>query len=194
MIGVKYGKCGCDLCSPASTTSKHVMIDVESLGNNNDSQLLSIGACLFDGKGAILRTFYRVIDLEENTHVKATPSTLAFWVDQGPGLLELLNDRDRKPEFEVLYDLAAWISEIGNTVELWANGGKFDISTLESLYKSYDSPIPWEYNADRCMRTLRFFAGKLDIDYEGRPHHALDDAVWQAKYVAAACERLGLTL
>ena len=174
--------------------STHVMVDVESLGTNNDSQLLSIGACEFNGKGDVLRTFYRVIDIEENTHVNATPSTIVFWVDQGPGLLELLNDKGGKPEYEVLYDLAAWLAERREGLELWANGTKFDISALESLYKAHGCPVPWKYNADRCMRTLRRFAGNLDIDFNGRPHHALDDAVWQAKYVAAACEKLGLDL
>lgn len=175
--------------------SNHVMIDAESLGTNNDSQILSIGACLFDGKGTVLRTFYRVIELEDDVHVRATPATLLFWLGQGAeAFTSLLTDPDRKDTFEVLYDLAEWIGVIGNDVEVGANGTKFDIAALESLYKYYESPIPWVYNADRCMRTLRRFAGDLDIDFKGRPHHALDDAVWQAKYVAAACAKLGLVL
>ena len=56
----------------------------------------------------------------------------------------------------------------------------------ESLGNNNDSQL---LSIGACL-----FNGKLDIDFEGKPHHALDGAVWQAKYVAAACERLGLTL
>lgn len=175
--------------------STHVMIDIESLGNNNDSQVLSIGACVFNRNGVVARTFYRVISLAADVHVNATPSTLEFWLDQGDrALFSLLTDKDSKPEAEVLAGFAKWLEAKGDDVEVWANGTKFDLSTLESLFKKHGIPVPWGYNADRCMRTLRRFAGNLDIDFNGRPHHALDDAIWQAKYVAAACERLGLAL
>ena len=175
--------------------STHVMIDIESLGNNNDSQVLSIGACVFNGKGGVLQKFYKVISVAADVHVNATPSTIGFWIGQGPNALHsLLTDKDRKPEAVVLDSLYLWFTKLGDDVEVWANGTKFDLSTLESLFKKHGIPVPWEYNADRCMRTLRRFAGNLDIDFNGRPHHALDDAIWQAKYVAAACERLGLAL
>jgi inhibitor of KinA sporulation pathway (predicted exonuclease) len=169
----------------------HIMIDIETLGTNNDSQILSIGACEFDAEGIVSNTFYNAIRLKDNEHVKTTPSTLEFWASQGNGLSKLLADSNRKPMCEVLLRLSTHFN--WEDARIWANGTKFDISMLESVYKSNDL-APWKYNADRCMRTLKEFAGKIDVSFEGTKHHALDDAIWQAKYVAAACKKLGLVL
>ena len=44
------------------------------------------------------------------------------------------------------------------------------------------------------MRTLRQFAGNISVHsgIEGVAHNALSDAVWQAKYISAACNKLCL--
>jgi exodeoxyribonuclease VIII len=170
----------------------HIMIDVETLGTNNDSQILSIGACEFTSSGAIKNKFYMVVKLEDSVHVKVTPGTLKFWATQGQELANLLNDPNAEHIMFVLGALSRHFNWDG--ASLWANGTKFDIGMLEELYKTNNLVIPWKYNSDRCMRTIKQFAGKIDISFEGKPHHALDDAVWQALYVSIACAKLGLEL
>jgi exodeoxyribonuclease VIII len=168
------------------------MIDIETLGTNNDSQVLSVGACEFDDAGAIKNTFYKVVKLDDNAHVKVTPGTLKFWATQGQELANLLNDPMAEHIGVVLGSLSRHFNWEG--AKLWANGTKFDIGMLENLYKINSLDIPWEYNSDRCMRTIKHFAGKVHVPFEGKKHHALDDAVWQALYVSAACAKLGLEL
>ena len=173
---------------------KHVMVDVETLGTKFNSQILSIGACLFNSEGIIVNTFYNVIKLPDDVHVKVTPGTLKFWANQGMELYNLLTDEDAVSMETALLQLSHWIHWTDTRV--WANGTKFDIGMLEAVFQSKNMQIPWKYNADRCMRTVREFSKELDIDveFEGTPHHALDDAIWQAKYVAEACKVLGLKL
>ena len=172
-----------------------ISIDIETLGTTVNSQMLSIGACSFNAKGEILDKFYAVVDLKDNQEVCSTVGTLKFWINQPAEAVEVIfgDDVDRLPEYQVLTQLSKWIKAKGK-VEVWCNGTKFDLGMLEETYRKLKLMPAWTFNADRCMRTLRKFAGNIEVDYTGIPHYALDDAIWQAKYIAAACEKLGLEL
>ena len=172
--------------------TKNIMIDIETLGTNYDSQVISIGACVFNAEAEILKIFYVVIKLDDDTHVNVTPGTLKFWSTQDLELFNLLTAEGSVNIMLALSQLSTWVD--WEDTNVWANGTKFDIGMLESLYKTNDLVVPWKHNADRCMRTIKQFAGSIDIPFEGKPHHALDDAIWQAQYVAAACNKLGLKL
>tara|TARA_R110000744_G_scaffold170264_4_gene288430 strand:- start:530 stop:1078 length:549 start_codon:yes stop_codon:yes gene_type:complete len=179
--------------------SNNVMFDLETLGTNNDSQVISIGACVFNKKGEILDTFYSAIKMCPDVHVKATPSTLLFWLGQGSeAFRSVMSDHESKKIIPALTSLSLWLVNYSDNMNTWANGTKFDIGMLERLYLENSLSIPWIYNSDKCMRTVKGFAKKagisVEVGFEGRPHHALDDAIWQAKYVAEACNKLGLEL
>ncbi len=171
------------------------MIDLETLGTNVNSQILSIGACTFNAGGEILRKFYEVIELNPNVderHMNVTSGTLGFWLSQSEEARKAIWDHPTKVSLMVaLNGLSKWLED---GTDVWANGTKFDIAAIEYRCKENGIQVPFIYNADRCMRTLRKFAGHIDVDYKGIPHHALDDAIWQAKYVAAACRKLNLDL
>lgn len=171
-----------------------ISIDIETLGTTTGSQILSIGACSFNAKGDILDKFYGVVDFNDNYEVVATVGTLKFWIGQPEEAVSVIfNSKDKMPEFQLLSELSNWI-KAKKQPEIWANGTKFDLGMLEETYRKHKKVAPWSFNADRCMRTLRKFAGSLDVDYEGLSHYALDDAIWQAKYIALACKKLGLKL
>lgn len=81
-------------------------------------------------------------------------------------------------------------------LRLWVKGPHFDIAILAAVYGALGMLVPWSYRAPRDTRTIVDAAG---ITYEeekamftGTPHHALDDAVSQAKVVCEAYKRLGL--
>ncbi len=173
---------------------KQISIDIETLGTNIDSQILSIGACEFDIKtGFIYGGFYTVIDLETcGKHLNTTADTLEFWLKQGDAPKQAIWDHESKvPLREALKSLSSWLKAKGE-YEIWACGTKFDIGMLEYVYTNNGYDIPWKYNAERDMRTLRKFAGDIDVDFDGILHHALDDAIWQAKYISAAANKLNL--
>jgi len=83
-------------------------------------------------------------------------------------------------------------------LRIYAHGPQFDISILEAAYHAVDLPVPWHYRAPRDTRTVFDIAGIDDHSawlkqYPGPlgvPHHALDDAICQARAVYAAMERV----
>lgn len=171
-----------------------VSIDLETVGTNVDSQILSIGACTFNEKGDIADTFEAVIDIKDNQEVKATLGTLKFWMEQPPEAVAAIFEAENKLTlYQALTQLSTWIKAKGK-VEMWANGTKFDLGMLEEQYRQLKLTPPWAFNSDRCMRTIRKYAGHIEVDYVGIPHKALDDAIWQAKYIAEAHIKLGLDL
>lgn len=174
-------------------------IDLETLGTNIDSQIVQIGACVFDPAGTTVssNTFSRSIALFANKHVNATPGTITFWLQQvadNPQMANVFNNTDAVSITGALCDLAKYLKD-NNVTEVWANGTKFDLGMLEYQYKANDLDVPWYHNADRCMRTLRAYnpdhdycvaeANKYPLPGLGA-HDAVTDAVWQARYIQLA--------
>jgi hypothetical protein len=179
----------------------HLSIDLETLGTNVDSQILSIGLAMFNIKtGEIGETAYFPIALDNDEPVNATTGTIKFWCDQAVSNPEALKGLlDSYAANKDVYHLGVALRKIASFVRhnepegVWANGTKFDLGMLEYQFKKHQSEVPWAYNADCCMRTLRRFAGRIDIPDGDCAHNALSDAIWQAKYISAACNKLGLS-
>lgn len=170
------------------------MIDLETLGTNVDSQIVSIGACAFTLRGGIIDIFLANISLPEIGHMNVTQGTLMFWLQQAkdnPDAVETAFINEAEPIAQALNSLASFI-QLYPEAEIWANGTKFDLGMLEQQFKLNCIPVPWPHNADRCMRTIRALCGQLPVDYEGTAHNALHDAIWQAKYTALALTKLGV--
>lgn len=98
-----------------------------------------------------------------------------------------------------LYRWNAW--EAGNlpdTVRIWSHGAAFDPPILAAAYDACGLPVPWHYRAPRDTRTAFDMAGITDHSAHlaahpgplGVSHHALDDAICQARAVCAAVARV----
>lgn len=79
-------------------------------------------------------------------------------------------------------------------LRLWSHGAAFDPPILAAAYAAVGLPVPWHYRAPRDTRTL-FDAAGIEDHSEwlqrhhgpmGVSHHALDDAICQARAVCAA--------
>lgn len=81
-------------------------------------------------------------------------------------------------------------------IRLWSHGPSFDPPILAAAYKAVGLPVPWHYRAPRDTRTAFDMAGVEDHSAwmqqfnTGTHHHALHDAIAQAKAVCAAYERV----
>lgn len=83
-------------------------------------------------------------------------------------------------------------------IRLWSHGPAFDPPILAAAYRAVECVVPWHYRAPRDTRTCFDMAGIDDHSawlgqYPGPlgvPHHALDDAICQARAVCAAYERV----
>ncbi len=169
----------------------HVMIDLETIGNDYNGIFTTIGACVFYPEtGELGNTFYKHINWESAVEAgrTITPATIKWWMGQ-PEEARAEIVKEGSDIQEVLQSFAMWLPE--NPI-VWGNGPTFDIGKLENAFGYYN--IPWKFQAIRCVRTIRALAkGRVDralIPFEGVRHNAKDDAVHQAIYVSSMWQAL----
>jgi len=94
------------------------------------------------------------------------------------------------------YDYQDLTYKTADDIRLWSHGPAFDPPILAAAYAAVGLPVPWHYRAPRDTRTLFDVAGIDDHSgfmtayNTGTAHHALDDAIAQAKSVCGAYQRL----
>lgn len=179
----------------------HISIDIETLGTNVDSQIVSIGAVAFEMSGAIIDDFCVDVALPRDEHINATPGTINFWMTQPK---EAFPACFYEPEkcidlVDALLQLKSFCDQY-HIEGVWANGTKFDLGMIEYQCKAHKVEIPWAHNADRCYRTLRQLAFDKNLYQEaagfanskesGVQHNALVDAKWQAYFISFVYNKL----
>lgn len=142
------------------------------------------------------------------------PQTVQWWSEQSDEAQAAFTDPvDLR---EALVRFSQWVMDIcypherGLTVpenddinpptniRLWSHGAAFDPPILAAAYDAVGLPVPWHYRAPRDTRTLFDAAGIEDHSallarHSGDDrvqHHALSDAICQARAVCAAYSRL----
>lgn len=178
-----------------------VMIDLETLGTENNAPILSIGACVFDiESGEIQDKFYCILGWDNAMGRQpgrvACDRTVAWWGRQSA---------DAREEFDVpahwseIDQVLIWLSEfIPSDARVWSNGANFDIEILDHAYKQCGLGVPWRFWHIRDVRTVvdlweaAGFGQRKDFDRtEGNTaHHALDDALHQARYISQMYQNL----
>jgi hypothetical protein len=162
------------------------MVDIETLGVDVDTPVISIGAVFFDVEKKLLGpTFYMALDVDEQIKRgrKPTGSTIKWWLSQADAAKRVFNEK-AKPTAEVLQTFALWMKANNSKAHVWGNGSTFDVSIMDHLFKMYGLESPWSYSKVMDLRTFRRFQGKgAKIVIPGTAHNALDDAVGQAQYV-----------
>lgn len=168
----------------------HVMADVETMGNQSDAAIVSIGAVKFwpdTGDVDTVDTFYTPVDLQSAIFRGGTINgeTVYWWMQQSWQARQAIVEGG--PHIDVvLRDFHHWFPDNGF---LWGNGEDFDNPIIESALRRSGFGLPWGYNAGRDMRTMTWLVRKLSLDVtvsakpSGVPHHALDDAKAQARIV-----------
>jgi len=131
--------------------------------------------------------------------LKRDPKTEQWWSEQSA---------EAQAAFENPVDLrialsrfSVWLADVCpnlSDLRLWAHGPQFDVSILAAAYAAVGDRVPWHYRAPRDVRTMLDAAGIDDHSAwlaqfagDGRvQHHALSDAICQARAVCGAWERL----
>jgi len=147
--------------------------------------------------------------------LKRYPDTVQWWNDQSEEAHAAFADpvdlREALMRFGVwfrsmiddIYVLNDPTHRIPDNIRLWSHGPAFDPPILAAAYAAVGLPVPWHYRAPRDTRTLFDVSGidpEADGSYRtfmtayntGTAHHALDDAIAQAKSVCGAYQRLHL--
>lgn len=166
---------------------KDIMIDLETLGQNPDTCVISLGACVFDlDTGEIGPTFYMALDVEEQMERgrSITADTLKWWMSQSGAAKKVFHEQAKSSE-EVLKTFKMWVEAQGTISKIrpWGNGSSFDISIMEDILRMYKVKCPWLFYNVMDMRTFRrFVANNAKVEKTGTNHNALDDAKSQAQF------------
>jgi len=165
-------------------TMNRVMVDIETLGIETGSVILSIGAVRFDENGTYGDPFYVEIDRTscENHGLQTDPDTLDWWQSEHPEVAPLNGEVSLTTALERFSD---WLNS--GLDEIWANSPSFDCEQLEHAYAQVGKEEPWEYYYERDVRTIREVFG-IELEQDSDEHHALDDAEYQAEIVAEALQ------
>jgi hypothetical protein len=180
-----------------------IMIDLETLSTHKNARIMTMAAVRFDIKTG---------EIGENIHIglhkigadyiqsHVSPDTLEFWLDdaQAASLDRIWKLVNANP-----YSTARALEKLTRFIDkksfdaIWSNGSSFDLSILNSAYNAYSQKTPWKYWQERDTRTIvgvsRKITGidpKKQVTFEGQPHDALCDAIYQARYVHAAYTQL----
>lgn len=165
----------------------HVMVDLETWGVRPGSALRSIGAVVFDPEtGDIGGKFYRNISDAscEAFGLVRDPSTVKWWSEQSAEASRALVE-NQCDLGDVLLAFTAWWAKVGGE-QIWGHGASFDPVLLMSAYDACLMDAPWLFWNIRCCRTVLATANRTPDRRGGTHHNALDDAIAQAKAVAAA--------
>lgn len=170
----------------------HIMLDLETLDLGPRATILSIGACEIAPK-AKRETFYMVVPKLGQETRTTSPSTLNWWSQQNDEAKKVLAEHST-----TTHTLAAVLEQfneycmslITNQEEgvcIWSKGASFDIPILGSLLEEQGRKKPWLYHKEYCYRTMASLRPHIKATSNDKEvaHHALDDAIYQARHLEA---------
>ncbi len=161
-----------------------VMLDIETMGNNSNAPIISIGAVSFDDENVSDR-FYTQVNLQSSIDCGGIVdgSTVMWWLQQSEAARIAFKYNEKAPHLcEALHKFSQWFNSVDGD-EVWGNGAMFDNTILGNAYRNNDLEIPWKFWNDRCYRTLKNMYPDIKIERVGTYHNAVDDAESQALHL-----------
>lgn len=164
----------------------HISIDLETLGTDPDSLVLSIGAVVFN-EDEILEamSFYPTIESQQAYGARINHDTFLWWLKQSAEARMALVQDERFPMEEELAAFAERLSHYGHDISPWGNGSSFDIAILNYHLGKNGVEKPWKFWNERCMREAVKHHPQVTRVKSEQPHEALADAMAQAKTIQA---------
>lgn len=178
------------------------MIDLETMGNDTNSAIVSIGAVKFDPyTGKTGDEFYTLVSLQDSLNKGLTVSgdTIEWWMKQSDAARNHLFDSWLKPVSlaTALFELTGFIKNDNIDYHIWAKSPSFDCAILKNAFKACDLPLPWDFRKELDVRTLIYLMPLLKksgtfvdtADTKGVAHNALDDCINQIRYCCEIMSR-----
>lgn len=167
---------------------KHIMVDIETMGNKSFSAINSIAAIKFDIETGLLGEMFNMnVKLKSSLDAGliVNPDTIMWWLQQNQKARETLVYGDALGYSLdcVLYEFTKFCDPYN--YYMWGNSASFDLGILENAYDKCSKERPWEFRNERCLRTLNALAPqyKENTKFEGTEHDPLDDCKHQIKYL-----------
>ena len=171
---------------------KRVMIDFEALGNGKHACVVQMGACYFGAMHELpdVRTFKLNVNAEDamRNGAEMDASTVYWWLSQSPEAIKSILAEPRVPEVEAFTQLNDFLAPAD---EIWSHA-TYDFVILTEALKRLAIKPKFSFRTARDIRTLHALSGfdRKSIKREGTHHDALDDAVYQARYVIAMLDKV----
>tara|TARA_A100001035_G_scaffold266334_1_gene249271 strand:- start:3545 stop:4093 length:549 start_codon:yes stop_codon:yes gene_type:complete len=175
----------------------HGMIDLETLGVNPDSVLMTIGAVKFNpfSQAEPHAPLYLRCDIEEQSTTLGRTiddNTLAWWSKQPQEIQDEAfgEEHERVSMDSLTKQLNKWCVGLDY---IWCQGPTFDFVILQDLYKNIGKPTPWNYWQIRDSRTLfKMLPYDPRKKIQQAAHNALADCYYQAKCVQSTYKHFGV--
>ena len=163
--------------------TRHLMVDIETLGSRPGAAIASIGAVIFSPE-RVLNEWECVVSIEscQLAGLKFDASTIRWWMAQSDAARSATFSHIGTPIFNALTDLALFAADY-KVSDYWSHGATFDLVLLnEAALITGAPPLVKDFRRARDTRTLyeitdvnpRTFMGT------GTAHNAIDDARAQA--------------
>ncbi|WP_436882821.1 3'-5' exonuclease [Enterobacter asburiae] len=173
---------------------QHIMIDLETMDEPPAAAIVAIAAVAFDPEeGVIGKQFYQRVNLESSVRHGGTigAETVKWWMRQpAEARSEIVSD-DAVDIKRAIGELGCFILRNSQHPDaiLWARRTDFDIPIITSAMERIDITPTWKFWNVRDVRTLEHAAiaagmdPRTSVTFEGQRHHAMNDAIHQAKIV-----------
>ncbi|KAB0549775.1 3'-5' exoribonuclease [Pseudomonas argentinensis] len=171
----------------------HYVLDLETLGKGPNAAIATIG-CVRIENGVIGDGLYIRVDVDSAIGFggETDASTIDFWLRQSEeAQREIHHGFNRVKINNALIQLADFIDRpaaIYGETYVWGNGATFDNVIISTAFQRAHVPRPWPYWNDRDLRTIvqLYPEAKKSVPFVGLKHHALDDAMHEARILVAA--------
>lgn len=183
--------------------TKLAVVDIETLGKGAGAKIASIGCAILDVKElTITGNFYATIDTKSQPFRYVDADTVEWWLSQAKTnpesfselFINQFNSNEEKAiELEdALNEFSAFLKDTfgDEPVNMFGNGPEFDNVILDDAYNQLEIQTPWKYFNNQSVRTMlltyRLVSGNSlpKVEFAGIKHHALCDAVHEAKIIA----------
>lgn len=171
----------------------HYVLDLETMGKGPRAAIVAIG-CVRIEQGIISGSLYRRVSLESSLQagLSCDASTIEWWLQQEDTARAEIYNPGSSHLKTALGDLAEFMGcnhlhKPKPKAMLWGNGSSFGNVIVGNAFDACGIQRPWLFWNDRDLRTLMALYPKAKaLPFEGTKHHALDDAMHEAKQLLMA--------
>lgn len=169
----------------------NITFDLETLGNSHNAPIVQIAAVKFRDSGEILEKFLRTVDITSlsNYNFQIDIDSVEFWSNQPQNVFDsVFNTNQEVPIKQALQEFMDWIKSPLKYV-FWSHA-IYDPPILNNSLQKTGISDYIHFKLHKDIRTLNYFVGKLDVQREGLHHNALDDCIYQSKYISKGILKL----
>lgn len=181
------------------TDFKHLMVDIETLGNKSYSVITSIGAVPFNmvtGETS-KEVFYKRINIDNclDRGLIVNGDTIRWWLKQSEEARMEIYSHSGRTLVDVLLRFTDFVrNNLSDQYQIWGNSNRFDLGILGNAYDKVGIKIPWNFRLERDVRTLVAMNPKIKEEHKwfGVAHNGLDDCFNQIRYCHNTFKSLNL--